>query len=160
VATEATLQMIDKSTQWKDPPLGAALCRFLRDLAAFAGRRGIVAVVLVGLGAILEALSLVLIVPLLSITIGSDVSDRMGHLVTAAFGIFGVEHPGGRLALLLTAFSFVIIVRAFVLSIRDVRVAALQTSFVEAQRLRIAEYLVGAQRIKSCGCNTHALRIS
>lgn len=124
----------------------ATLHRFLRDFARFAGSRGIVAIILVGLGAVLEALSLAVIVPLLSIAIGSDISSgRMGRTVTAAFDLFGAEHPAGRLALLLGAFGLLIILRAFILSLRDAHVAALQAGFVEAQRLRIAEYLVAAQ---------------
>jgi ATP-binding cassette, subfamily C, bacterial len=138
--------MTSESNEWKGAPLGTTLRRFLHDFASFAGRGGIIAVILVGSGAVLEALSLAVIVPLLSIAIGSDVSSgRMGRTVTAAFSIFGVEHPAGRLALLLGVFGLLIIVRAFILLLRDVRVAELQAGFVEAQRLRIAEYLVAAQ---------------
>ena len=138
--------MTSESNEWKGAPLGTTARRFLHDFACFAGRRGIIAAILVGSGAILEALSLAVIVPLLSVAIGSDVaSGRMGRAVTAAFSIFGVEHPAGRLALLLGVFGLLIIVRAFILSLRDGRVAELQAGFVEAQRLRIAEYLVAAQ---------------
>jgi ATP-binding cassette subfamily C protein len=47
--------------------------------------------------------------------------------------------------LLLGMFGVLIILRAVVVSFRDVTVAALQTGFVEAPRLRIAQCLIGAQ---------------
>src|SRR5580704_19793714 len=50
-------------------PVAAVLRQFLREFAAFAGRTGIFAVLLVALGAMLEGFSLVLIVPLLAIMI-------------------------------------------------------------------------------------------
>jgi ATP-binding cassette subfamily C protein len=125
---------------------GAMASQFLRDFASFAGRRGAVAVVLVGLGALLEALSLVVIVPLLGLAIGSDVgSGKIGRATAVVFHVFGLEQPAGRLALLLGVFAILIVVRALILSIRDSQVAELQTSFVEALRLRIAERLVTAQ---------------
>ncbi len=139
-------EMTCESNELKGAQLGTTLRRFLHDFASFAGRRIIIAVILVGSGAILEALSLAIIVPLLSVAIGSDVaSGRMGRAVTVAFSLFGVEHPAGRLALLLGVFGLLIIVRALILSLRDGRVAELQVGFVEAQRLRIAEYLVAAR---------------
>lgn len=127
-------------------PIAAGLRQFTRDFASFAGRDGISAVILVAVSAVLEVFSLVLIIPLLSIAIGSDLSSgRMGRAATAAFHFLGVESPLARLALLLGIFGVLIIVRAAVFSIRDVTVAGLQTGFMEEQRLRIAERLVAAQ---------------
>jgi ABC-type multidrug transport system fused ATPase/permease subunit len=138
--------MTPGTDQAKAAPLAASLRDFFRDFTSFAGRRGITAALLVAIGAVLEALSLVLLVPLISLAIGSDLpSGRLGRAAAAAFGLFSVETPLGRLALLLGIFSVLIIARAVVLSVRDVTVAELQTGFVEALRLRIAECLVAAQ---------------
>jgi len=127
-------------------PVTASLREFLRDFVAFAGRNGVAAAALVAAGAVLEAFSLVLIIPLISLAIGSDLpSGRIGRAATATLRFLNVETPFARLALLLGVFGVLIVVRAVVISFRDVTVAALQTGFVEALRLRIAESLVAAQ---------------
>lgn len=138
--------MIADSIQGNATPFAAGLRQFLRDFSSFAGRRGIAAAILVAMGAVLEACSLILIVPLLSIAIGSELSSgRIGKAAAVAFQFLGVENSVTRLALLLGIFSVLILVRAVVISMRDVAVAELQTGFVEAQRLRIAERLAAAQ---------------
>ena len=127
-------------------PVVAVLRQFLREFAAFAGRTGIFAALLVALGAMLEALSLVLIVPLLVIVIEPDsASGRIGRAATTAFRALGIERPIGQLAFLLALFGVLLVLRAVVISFRDVTAARLQTGFVEAQRLRIAERLAAAQ---------------
>src|SRR6202044_790871 len=124
----------------------ASLREFLSDFVAFAGRKGATAAVLVGVGAVLEAFSLVLIIPLISLAIGSDLpSGRIGRAATAALRLLGVEAPFARLALLLCIFAALVVVRAAVMSSRDVTVAALQNAFVESFRLRLAQCLVTAR---------------
>lgn len=118
---------------------------FLRDFVHFAGRKGISAAVFVALGALLEGLSLALIVPLLGIvTAAGTPFGRLESAAASAFDLFRIESSFGKLALLLVLFGALMIVRAIVISIRDVAVAALQTGFVEAQRLRVAEQLAAA----------------
>jgi ABC-type multidrug transport system fused ATPase/permease subunit len=127
-------------------PFATDLRFFLVDFASFAGRKGVFAAILVAFGAVLEGLSLVLIVPLLGIVIGSGLpSGRLGREVTAVFQLFEIERPIGQLTLLLAVFGVLMIVRAVVLSVRDMAVVRLRTTFVEAQRLRIAEHLAAAQ---------------
>jgi ATP-binding cassette, subfamily C, bacterial len=127
-------------------PVAAVLRQFLREFAAFAGRTGIFAAVLVALGAMLEGFSLVLIVPLLAIVIEPDsASGRIGRAAATAFRVLGIERPIGQLAFLLALFGVLLVLRAVVISFRDVTAARLQTGFVEAQRLRIAERLAAAQ---------------
>ena len=135
-----------ESTPLHSTPLATSLSRFLRDLASFAGRKGIITSIWVLFGAVLEALSLAVLVPLLSFAIGSGMPfGRLGNIARTMFRFTGVEQPLGRLALLLGVFGVLIIVRAFVLSTRDVSIAELQVGFVEARRLRIAQILVAAQ---------------
>lgn len=124
----------------------ATLGKFLRDFVSYAGGKAVSAGILIAVGAVLEALGLVLIIPLISLAIGSDFpSGRIGKLADAALRFVGVETRFGRLALMLGAFAVLLIVRAVILSIRDVKVVALQTGFVEALRLRIAQCLVNAR---------------
>src|SRR6202451_1157263 len=127
-------------------PVAAVLRQFLREFAAFAGRTGIFAAVLVALGAMLEGFSLVLIVPLLAIVIEPDsASGRIGRAAATAFRVLGIERPIGQLAFLLALFGVLLVLRAVVISFRDVTAARLQTGFVEAQRLRVAERLAAAK---------------
>lgn len=125
--------------------VSADLRDFLRDFAAFAGRSGVFAAILVALGAVLEGLSLLLLVPLLGIVIGSGMPS--GHAAGAmlrVFGLFHVASPIAQLTLLLGMFGVLMTLRAVVLARREVAVARLQTGFVEAQRLRIVESLASA----------------
>jgi len=134
------------SNQTDGTTFATDLRSFLRDFAAFAGRKGVVAAIFIALGALLEGLSLILLVPLLGIVIGSGLPfGRLARAVAAVFDLFAVERPLGQLTLLLALFGALMIVRAVVLYIRDVTVAELQTEFVEGQRLRIAECLAAAQ---------------
>lgn len=129
-----------KGERWTDD-----LRRFLRDYSAYAGRRGVAAAVLIALGAVFEGIGLVLIVPLLDIVIGShSPGGRLDSLARALFQRLGVERPAGQLALLLGLFSLLMVVRAVILSRRDVAVAALQAGFVETRRARIVEQLAAA----------------
>jgi ATP-binding cassette, subfamily C, bacterial len=127
-------------------PLASSLRLFIRDFAAFAGRKGIAAALLIACGGLLEVFGLVLLVPLVSLAIGSDLpSGKLGRAAAALFHFFDVETALGRLALLLGIFGVLIILRAVLVSARDVTVAELQTGFVEALRLRITQCLVAAQ---------------
>jgi ATP-binding cassette subfamily C protein len=125
--------------------VSANLRDFLHDFAAFAGRDGITAAILVAFGAVLEGLSLLLLVPLLGIVIGSGLpSGQAAGAVHRLFSLFHVASPIGQLALLLAIFGVLMTLRAVVLARRDVAVVRLQTGFIEAQRLRIAESLAAA----------------
>ena len=132
-----------RGPEWRD--LAAELRALLRDFAAFAGKRGVLAAAFVALGALFEGLGLALIVPLLGIVSGSG--PELGHIersARAAFRVFHVESPIGQLQILLALFGAVVVVRAIVIYVRDVMVADLQSGFVEAVRLRIAEQLSAA----------------
>lgn len=125
--------------------LWRSLCRLMADFASFSRFQGLVALTFVALAAILEALTLAAIVPILTVATGGGASDSIGHASTMFFSATGVETSAGRLALLLLLFSGLVVLRAFALSSRDARVAELQAKFAESHRLRIAEYLATAQ---------------
>ncbi|MBI1203317.1 MAG: ATP-binding cassette domain-containing protein [Rhodopseudomonas sp.] len=125
--------------------LVAGLAAFLRDFAAYAGRRGWTSGFLVILGAAVEGLGLVLIVPLLGIVIGSAAAPgRLETVVKSAFAAMGLERPVGQLVLLLALFGVLMALRAIVIIKRDVLAAQLQSGFVEAQRVSIVERLAQA----------------
>lgn len=130
----------------ENAPLRKSLAAFLHDFASFAGGRGIEAACLVAVAAAFEAFGLVLLIPLISVAIGSDFPPgRIGRAARATAHFFGVERSLGRLALFLGMFAVLVIARAFLISYRDVKIAALQTGFVEGLRLRIAQTLMAAQ---------------
>lgn len=125
--------------------IGTGLHEFLRDFVTYAEAKAISAGLLVAVGAVLEAFGLVLIIPVISLAIGPDLpSGKIGKAAATALQAVGIDTRFGRLALLLGVFGVLLILRAVVISIRDVKVVALQTGFVEALRLRIAQSLVGA----------------
>lgn len=119
--------------------------RFLRDFAAYAGREGAVAAMFVAAGAVLEGVGLALLVPMIALVTGAGSSlGALEHAAAALFGRLGATTPFARLAMLLGCFAAVMVVRAVVIAVRDVKVAALQTGFAESQRLRVAEALAAA----------------
>jgi len=129
----------------KDGSVAADLRSLLLDFAAFAGRKGIVTAFFLLLGALLEGLSLMLLVPLLAIVIGSEVpSGRLAQAMAALFAFFHIEQPLGKLALLFGLFGLLLLVRAMVLYLRDMGMARLRTAFTESHRLRVVERLAAA----------------
>ncbi len=106
-----------------------------------------VAGALMAAGAVFESLGLVLLIPILGIVVadpgrGGGVLRR---LADELFRAVGAQTPFGRLALLLAIFAALMLVRAVVVTWRDVRLAELQIGFLESQRASVAE-LLGAAR--------------
>ncbi len=125
--------------------MGSA-ARFVRDFAAYSGRRGLLAAAAVMAGALLEGLGLALIIPLLGVVIGGGGAGKaLQRYAGALFRVAGVEGVVPQLALLLGLFGLLMIVRAVVISRRDVLLAELQVGFIEAQRGRVAERLANAR---------------
>jgi ATP-binding cassette subfamily C protein len=96
---------------------------FFSAFSAYAGRRGIAAALLAGLGAALEGIGLAVLVPLLKMV---------------------VDGTPQRLPLLLAGFAALIVLRALVLWHRDVLLAELRIGFVEAQRTRLVARLIAS----------------
>ncbi|HEY4076513.1 MAG TPA: ABC transporter ATP-binding protein [Rhizomicrobium sp.] len=118
----------------------------LKDFSATIGWKGPPAAALATIGALLEGLSVSLLVPLVSIIVQSQaVPGWLSRSTGWLFFLLHVETQSSRLLLLLGLFGLLFMLRAVVLAARDVAVAELQYKFVEAQRLYIARLLVGAQ---------------
>ncbi|MEJ0044124.1 MAG: ABC transporter ATP-binding protein [Rhizomicrobium sp.] len=66
------------------------------------------------------------------------------HLVTEIFGVLGTTTASGRLAILMGGFAILMVVRGFVIALRDRTVMSLQIGFVENLRCEIAVALAGA----------------
>jgi ATP-binding cassette subfamily C protein len=120
--------------------------RLAGDIVTFAGRKGVVAMVLVGLGALTEGVGLFMIIPIITVAIGPD--GRGGKYAALAQGLFdrlGLHDTVSRLALLLALFAAVVAVRGLVVFARDVTLNQLQYGFVEVTRMRVARRLAGAR---------------
>jgi hypothetical protein len=61
--------------------------RFLRDLAACAGTRGIAAITLAGLGAFLENFGVVLLVPIFAVITGTEESAGRRQIAVDAINV-------------------------------------------------------------------------
>src|SRR5262249_26810505 len=111
-----------------------------------AGKQGIPAVLYVLAGAVLEGLSFSLLVPLLSIIFndGSTIGI-LGRVSRGVFALSGARTPSARLLLFLALFCALMVLRAMILSRRDIGVADLQIGFVGALRLRLARQLAATR---------------
>lgn len=118
------------------------LAHFLQAIFGSAkGHRRAVAV-LVALGAVLEGIGILLLVPLFSILL----EQRTGDGPAARFGRFIVEalpasDANARLAILLVIFAALVVLRGVVLVKRDVLLTHLQAQFVATARVRILDLL-------------------
>jgi ATP-binding cassette subfamily C protein len=114
----------------------------LKDFTAFAARKGVFALFCVLAGSILEGVGISLLVPILGLIMGGSSSPRwLQRLADILFSQFGAQTALARLLLLLSAFGLLMILRAAVISSRDIVIAQLQLGFVEVQRSRIIHRL-------------------
>lgn len=117
---------------------------FAAAVARFAGRRGLGAAVWVALGAILEGVGVLLLVPVLTILFDTDVGGGASPAALVARFAPGLD-PFARLGLILTAFAGIMVVRALVLWRRDIVLGRLQVGFIESLRIDIARRLAATR---------------
>lgn len=116
---------------------------FSAAVFSHAGRRGLVAAVLVAAGAALEGVGIVLLLPLLATLFGvAGEGSRMAGLIGSLLPDIA---PTGRLALLMGLFAVLMVARNLVLWQRDARLAAVQIGFVEHMRVDMARRLAAAR---------------
>ena len=130
------------------PRFWPSLRVFLADFARYAGRGAFLAGALVAAGAVFESLGLVLLIPILGVVVidtGKGGGGGVRRVAAELFGAIGAHTPFERLALLLSIFAGLMLVRAVVVTWRDVKLAELQIGFLESQRASVAE-LLGAAR--------------
>ncbi len=110
-----------------------------------AGPKGHRAIVYVLAGALLEGLSVSLLVPLLGLVGGDATPGWLQRFSAVAFHVFGANTLLGRLLLLLVVFGLLMLLRAWTLAARDIVVADLQFSYIETLRLRIIRRVANAR---------------
>ena len=116
------------------------LVAFARAFVAHARWRSVWAVALVGGGALIEGLGILMIVPILGIVIGQT---ALPQWLPGAAAVMAVG-PLMRLGLLLALFIAVMAVRSAVLHARDLLLMRLQLEFVERQRNDVISALAAA----------------
>jgi ATP-binding cassette subfamily C protein len=126
-------------------PILAPLGLFLRDFATFAGAKGLIASIFVLLGAIVEGLGLVLLIPFFSVVIDSRTGGWAQGMAERLFALFSTESRLARLTLLVAAFAVLMIARAATITVRDVMMAQLQLGFTQNIRSRITRRLAAAR---------------
>lgn len=108
------------------------------DLLRHAGRRGWVLGVFLLLGALVEGVGILLLLPLLSIVVGSGTGNRWVDGITGSIVALAPDRSTAwQLSFLLVLFALLVMLRSFVIFRRDLLTERLQTGFVEALRLRI-----------------------
>ncbi len=122
------------------------LRQLLRDFSVFAGRKGVQALLFVFLGAIVEGVGLVLLIPFFSVIINAENANGWVQSVSARlFALISVENRIARLSLLVSLFAVLMIARAAIITARDVTVAQLKIGFVQQIRSQITCRLAAAK---------------
>lgn len=115
---------------------------FVRDFGTYVGRRGWLTGTLLALGALMEGLGLLMLLPLIAAVLGSGTGNAWLDAATGQIVAFAPgDSPLGRLGLLLGLFAILLAARAAVMLGRDVHLARLHIGFVEQHRLRIIRQL-------------------
>ena len=124
----------------------ASLTGFLGDLTRYAGREAIGAGVLVTVGALVDSVGVVLLIPLLGVVAPStQTPSALRRAAEQFFGLVGAHSPLERLGALLAVYGVLMVFRAVVTTQRDVKMAELQIGFLESQRAQVAELLASAR---------------
>ncbi len=119
---------------------------FVRALHSFAAGRSATAFLLVMGGTLLEGLGILLLIPMLGIVFGtSGDTGLVAQVGQFVLGALPAHTVAGRLAILLSIFAVLIILRGVVLVKRDVLLTRLQADFVNSRRFRILELLTRSQ---------------
>ncbi|MGB8630428.1 MAG: ABC transporter ATP-binding protein [Xanthobacteraceae bacterium] len=125
--------------------LASQTIAFVRDFAGFAGLSGVQAATLSVIAAAFEGVGVVLLIPILSIVTASDSDTGPIHRITMeALDLVGVQTRTARLSVLLGLFALLIVVRAVLVTRRDLTLGTLQQRFSAMIRGRLAQRLGAA----------------
>jgi ATP-binding cassette subfamily C protein len=122
------------------------LRQFLRDFCAFAGSKGVRVLLFVFLGAIVEGVGLVLLVPFFSVIINAQNAGGWVQSISAKmFELVGVENRLAKVSLLGALLALLLVARVVIITVRDVTLAELKIGFVQLIRSRITRRLAAAK---------------
>ncbi len=122
------------------------LREFAGDFLRFMGSRAWGAGALLVLGALVEGIGLLLLLPILTVVLGAGsssgwIADFSRQLVT----FIPAATPFWQLAFLLGLFALLLAIRSLIMIKRDVTLARLQIGFLESHRLRIIRLIANTR---------------
>ena len=118
----------------------------VRDFKAFAGLKGLNALLFVFVGAVVDSVGLMLLIPFISTIIDlQHAGDKVDMVAAWFFALFAAESRLARLSLLVAVFGILMVGRAVIITLRDVTMAQLQIGFMQHLRSRITA--------PPCGCS-------
>jgi ABC-type multidrug transport system fused ATPase/permease subunit len=122
-----------------------AVALLVRDFAAFAGRRGLLALFLVFAGALVESVGLLLLIPFFAVVIDSSSTSLVQRHASAVFELLSLDTRSAKLALIVATFTILMIARGFIITAREALLAELGLGFIHALRSRLAHRLASAR---------------
>lgn len=124
----------------------SSLRSLVREVASFSGMEGMKGIVVVFSGAVVESAGLLLLVPFLTLVVGSErASGPVQSAVERFFEFLGAESRLERLVLLILVFVVLMSVRALVLTMRQATMVRLAHGYVRATRTRLTRQLAVAE---------------
>jgi ABC-type multidrug transport system fused ATPase/permease subunit len=118
---------------------------FLKDFAGFAGLSGIWAATLSVIAAAFEGVGIVLLIPILAIVTASDGdTGRIHTIALEALDALGAQTRTARLSVLLGLFAVLVVVRAVLVTYRNMTLGKLQAEFSDMIQARLARRLAAA----------------
>lgn len=121
-----------------EPTRAATLRAFAGDFLRFIGPERWKVLTLLVLGAVVEGLGVLLLLPILSVLLGTGAGSAWIDGITRTLvALIPGASRSGQLVMLLGLFAALLAFRAFVILRRDVLVARIQIGFVDSHRLRI-----------------------
>ena len=129
------------------PPRRARILRtFVRDFFEHSRPQALKAALFIALGAAVEGIGLLLLVPLLSVVLGGGSGSQwVDRLTSWLLTVTTAETQLAKLGVVLAIFAATVVARGLVIRARDVLLANLQVGFIEAQRLKIIQLLAGSR---------------
>ena len=119
---------------------------FLGDFLRFMGRRAWGAGVLLVLGALVEGIGLLLLLPILTVVLGAGSSSGwIAGFTQQIVAFIPASAPFWQLAFLLALFAALLAIRSLIMIRRDVTLARLQIGFVESHRLQIIRLIANTR---------------
>lgn len=135
-----------KSARLGSTATSDSFLHFIREFYGYARPQALKAALLLALGAVFEGVSLLLLVPLLSVVIGGGSgSEWLDGFTSWLVSFTPATSQVTRLTVVLAIFGATILARGIIIKKRDVLLAELQVGFVEAQRFRIIQLLANSR---------------
>jgi ATP-binding cassette subfamily C protein len=125
-----------------------SLSEFAGDFLRFIGRRGWWAGALLFLGAMVEGIGLLMLLPILTVVLGTGGSAASGAVdgyTRDLVALLPGATPVAQLVILLGLYALLLAARSVIIIARDTTLARLQIGFVEAHRLKIIRLIAGTR---------------